>query len=186
MLEFEKEITTALEAAPNVSEIPDVTIPGNEPSKIYVGTAEKLGQLIRELAQVIGSQADEDFIDVTVRHEGQHFKAARLIGASNVRFGLQIATLNQDTGVFFMPHVQSICHGKTALQIASVSAYPIDPSPGDVEMVRSFGFESVEELAEVAIWSNERNASRFFAPVPLSCRTSKNSGTRPNLRNLYN
>ncbi|HMT19516.1 MAG TPA: hypothetical protein PKD20_04665 [Candidatus Saccharibacteria bacterium] len=171
MLEFEKEIKAALEVMPSVSEIRNTIPAGSEyASTVYVETAEKLGHLMRDLSQVLGVRADENSIAATVRHEGQHFNAAQIIGTEFSRFGLQIFTLIQKSpGVCWIPFQQnSFRHDITPLEIASVAAYPVELSVGDVESMQSLGFENVEELAERAIWNN-RTTSRHI-PVPLSYR----------------
>ena len=174
MLQFEEELLRALEMVPEIMDIHNIVDPGNEvPSTLYVPTAEKLGQLMRELDLITGKQVNEQWINATVRHEGQHLDAWKIIGADSTCFGLQIfkdaSIASSDLST--LPFLRVVASVKPPLEVASAAVYPIEPSTLDVELVKSYGFDGVEEVAERAIQNNRLGHKHI--PVPLSYRTTR-------------
>ena len=94
---------------------------------------------------VTGFSVGSDFIDYAVRHEGQHYRAAAYLGATNARFGIRMQK-TQQAGLAVQPYTAIHNLNTTKLGVALISAYPVKPSNGDALDINQYGYSGIDEL----------------------------------------
>lgn len=141
-----------------------------------------LKKLFDAYVKITDYSLSQEYRDYAQRHEGQHFDAAKMLGALSARVGVRIfnvSTPEKESQLTIQPFLRVQDFKTTKLGAALVSGYPIPPSNGDQIDIKMYGYSGIEELAYIAM---SRNGARKdpqvdqFYPVPLGVGTSV--GTR--------
>jgi hypothetical protein len=135
---------------------------------------------LRRLLEAYDDIADvtigSEYIEYAQRHENEHFKAARHLGAISARVGVRFFNVQSPghaSEIMVQPFLRIVDFETTKLGAALVSAYPLPPSTGDEIDVKAYGYSGVEELADRAMRRNRAGARKNqtlaqLYPIPLS------------------
>ena len=127
------------------------------PSQVLVKPLD-MEKLCREFMIVAGPRLiadpskreliNEESLEETFRHEARHIKAAYMLGAETVRFGIQVVNyaLEYTKGLTFRPFTRPANFKTTKLALACMAIAPDTPSLGDLEIVKALGYANPREV----------------------------------------
>lgn len=146
--------------------------PPPEDSTITVANEQDLRRLIARTTKLIKANLSDAYMDRMVGHEREHADAAKVVGALATQYGVRFYRISDPEDpsnhtIDFEPFTEHRFGRRTsALELAAVLAYPIEPSYGDVADVQGLGFSGVEEVGRLTAELNARYG--FTVPVPKS------------------
>lgn len=160
--------------------------PEEEPHALLVASPEDLRDLLKSITQSTlpleaSNRKSGREIEDTVGHEEAHAQAANAVGAAAIKYGVRfftLATPNNQGGDNRLIYEAFTSHkfntGTSSLMLASILAYPLKPSHGDLVDMRGLGFHDVEDIAEQVLKANKEY--NLNLPVPQSYSLSHDSG----------
>lgn len=120
------------------------------PDRVYVRNLEELGELCTVAEELMWSDPESDefraYVEETLEHEGQHYAAARQLGAKEHRFG--VGFVRVDGELEYYPFFQGGDMQINKLGAAALAGAPYDPSEGDLDSMLQLGYEDPSEVAE--------------------------------------
>lgn len=146
--------------------------PSAEAATLVVATPESFKEMLRGVYAELGGGRSEADIDDEVRHESAHAWAAARVGATATQYGVsffRVVDPNSTNEPFVASEVftkHSFGRTMPALVLASVLAYPLVPSPGDIADIQGLGYSGVEDVAQRIYAANTQYD--FGLPVPMS------------------
>ncbi|HEY4964024.1 MAG TPA: hypothetical protein VIH90_04985 [Candidatus Saccharimonadales bacterium] len=139
---------------------------------LVVASPENFKEMLLAINAQLGGERPEADIDEEVRHESAHAWAAARVGATATSYGVQFFRVVDMSGasepfVATEPFTRfSFARKMPALVLASVFAYPLVPSRGDIADIQGLGYTGVEEVGQRIYAANTEYD--FGLPVPLS------------------
>jgi hypothetical protein len=175
IMKIQREVERALAAAPTIDLAKGNGVEGLDfdmygPEVVIVSDDASYQELFAATYASIGKEYDHAVHGNSVRHEGEHATAWRLLGANTLYFGLRYLRLERPTRTFvFKPFlVAEVDWDLTPLEHAAAMAHPVMPSFSDVTQIRALGFDGIHEVAQRAILCNRMGLGDRPIPVPLS------------------
>lgn len=143
---------------------------------VYVETTDNYQGVFTALHEVRNTtdQGSLNYAAKSVRHEGQHWRAAQLLGAQSGRFGIAFFwNSGPQGGLCYQAQLSIRDMSTTKLGMALILGYPVDPSAQDISDIKSMGYSGLREISLKAAQRNgipyrETHQSDLFYPVPLS------------------
>ena len=145
------------------------------PNEVTVDAEQDLGMklLMEAYRDITDITLSREYIEYAQRHENQHLKAAKYLGAMSARLGVRIFNVQkpgQGSQLTIQPLLYIEDFRTTKFGAALVAAYPIPTSRGDEIDIKAYGYSGIDELADMAMRRNgarKNLESEQFYPVPL-------------------
>ena len=152
--------------------------PVDAPNQVAIPAGpDAIIQLMAAFEAVSGLSLDPGYIANSQRHEYQHALAAQRLGATTIKMGIYVYRIEQAGAadqLAVQPFAACIDFKTTKLADALKAGYPVEPSDDDMKKVLSYGYASIDELAERVLRHNRDRkdpATELFYPVPLGYST---------------
>lgn len=119
---------------------------------------------------VTGQKLDEGYIDAMIGHEGEHWRAARALGAIAGRIVVRVtvADVIDDKKIFgVQPFTRPEDFRTTKLGHAAMTARPKSLSETDIDALSRMGYPNIFDLVKKIIEHNDNSGEGQIYPIPL-------------------
>ncbi len=110
-----------------------------------------------------------------ITHEFSHGNCALAVGVPEVKYGIENQPIHYYGRTTWIPHhavtITEVPVSIPHIALAAIKAAPMDPSPGDLAVMRKLLYPTVEMLEErIAKWNRQDNG--LTIPMPRTINTS--------------